>query len=224
MIVEPPARPAAVRRFRRGARQWWPGRPRVSTGVAPGRVHCGTGRLVGPQVAFPSASEHQYQADRRAMPADRRADLRGLGPALGVVLPRLAAAEGRHVEQAEGPVNRLVVPARRRVGEEHAVAVAQETDDMPHISADRRRHAPHRVPGLGVTHELDVGGHLVPRARGQDGERDAAGVEVDGVLHVPGRGGAALTLPLVRRPVGSHVLIDHELIAALEHRLHLEEP
>jgi len=42
--------------------QWWgPCRPRVSTGVAPGRVHCGTGRLVGPQVAFPSASERQYQ-------------------------------------------------------------------------------------------------------------------------------------------------------------------
>jgi hypothetical protein len=38
--------------------QW---RPRVSTGVAPGRVHCGTGRLVGPQVATPSASERQYQ-------------------------------------------------------------------------------------------------------------------------------------------------------------------
>jgi hypothetical protein len=30
-------------------------------GVAPGRVHCGTGWLVGPQVAFPSASERQYQ-------------------------------------------------------------------------------------------------------------------------------------------------------------------
>ena len=44
------------------ARQWWwPCRPRVSTGVAPGRVHCGVGRLVGPQVAFPSASERQYQ-------------------------------------------------------------------------------------------------------------------------------------------------------------------
>jgi hypothetical protein len=44
------------------ARQWWwPRRPRVSTGVAPGRVHCGAGRLVGPQVAFPSTSERQYQ-------------------------------------------------------------------------------------------------------------------------------------------------------------------
>jgi len=44
------------------ARQWWwPCRPRVSTGVAPGRVHCGTGRPVGPQVAMPSASERQYQ-------------------------------------------------------------------------------------------------------------------------------------------------------------------
>jgi dihydrofolate reductase len=42
--------------------QWsWPCRPRVSTGVAPGRVHCGTGRLVGPQVGLPSASERQVQ-------------------------------------------------------------------------------------------------------------------------------------------------------------------
>jgi hypothetical protein len=45
----------------RSAQWWWPCRPRVSTGVAPGRVHCGTGRLVGPQVATPSASERQYQ-------------------------------------------------------------------------------------------------------------------------------------------------------------------
>ena len=53
-------------RRRRGARQWWwPCRPRVSTGVAPGRVHCGTGRLVGPQVAFPSASERQNQHELR---------------------------------------------------------------------------------------------------------------------------------------------------------------
>src|SRR6266566_2924727 len=97
-------------------------------------------------------------ADRCAMPTDRRVGLRGLGPALGVVLPRLAAAVGRHVEQAEGPVDRLVAPAGRGVGEEHAVAVAQETDDVPHFSADRRLHVAHRVPGLGVTHELDVGG------------------------------------------------------------------
>src|SRR4249919_3571285 len=63
-------------------------------------------------------------ADRRAMPTDRRAGLRGFGPALGVVLPRLAATVGRHVEQAGGSVDRLVAPARRGVGEEHAVAVA----------------------------------------------------------------------------------------------------
>jgi peptidoglycan/LPS O-acetylase OafA/YrhL len=43
------------------SRQWWSWRPRVSTGVALGRVHCGTGRLVGPQVATPLASERQYQ-------------------------------------------------------------------------------------------------------------------------------------------------------------------
>jgi hypothetical protein len=40
---------------------WWPFRPRVSTGVAPGRVHCGTGLPVGPQVGFPSASVRQDQ-------------------------------------------------------------------------------------------------------------------------------------------------------------------
>src|SRR5262245_20407357 len=53
---------AGPRPARRNPRQWWwPWRPRVFTGVAPGRVHCGTGRLVGPQVATPSASERQYQ-------------------------------------------------------------------------------------------------------------------------------------------------------------------
>ena len=31
--------------------------------MAPGRLHCGTGRLVGPQVAFPPESERQYQHD-----------------------------------------------------------------------------------------------------------------------------------------------------------------
>ena len=59
-------------------------------------------------------------------------------------------------------------------------------------------------------------GHLVPPAGGQDGERDAAGVEVDGILHVPGRVGAALALPLMRRAVVPHVLVDQELVAALE--------
>src|SRR5262249_39063380 len=38
------------------------------------------------------------------------------GPALGRVLPRLAAAVRRHVEQAEGPVGPLVATARRGVG------------------------------------------------------------------------------------------------------------
>ena len=84
----------------RGPGQWSPWRPRVSTGVAPGRVHCGTGRLVGPQLADAVGVRAPVPADRRAVPTDRRADLRGLGPALGVVLPPLAAAVGRHVEQA----------------------------------------------------------------------------------------------------------------------------
>src|SRR5712671_2857257 len=70
--------------------------------------------------------------------------------------------------------------------------------------------------GLGVTHELDVGSHLVPRARGQDGERDTPGVEVDGVVHVPDVEGAALALPLVRRAVVPHGVVDDELVATLE--------
>src|SRR5436305_5372651 len=68
-------------------------------------------------------------ADRRAMPTDRRAGARGRWPALGVVLPRLAAAVGRHVEQAERRIGRLVATARRGVRKEYAVAVAQVADD-----------------------------------------------------------------------------------------------
>src|SRR5207244_1850832 len=64
-------------------------------------------------------------ADRRAMPTGRRAGVRGRRPALGVVLPPLAAAIRRHVEQpsdvSAGSLPRLVVeyvrktrsPARR---------------------------------------------------------------------------------------------------------------
>src|SRR5437867_13243284 len=43
-------------------------------------------------------------ATPRAMPPDRRAGLTGPGPALGVALPRLAAAVGPHVGQAQAPV------------------------------------------------------------------------------------------------------------------------
>src|SRR4030095_5990270 len=77
------------------ARQWlWPCRPRDSTGAAPGRGR--RGAAFGARAPVP--------ADRRAMPTDRRVGLRGLGPALGVVLPRLAAAVWRHVAQTKGAV------------------------------------------------------------------------------------------------------------------------
>src|SRR5690242_12207003 len=109
------------------------------------------------------------------MPTDRRACLRSLGPALGVLLPTLTAAVGRHVEQAEGPVGRLVATARRGVREEDAVPVAEEADQMPLFREKRTLHAAYRVPGLRVSHELDVGSDLVPHARGEDGERDASG-------------------------------------------------
>src|SRR3989475_12530748 len=49
-------------------------------------------------------------ADRRAMPTDRRLGLRGPGPALRGVLPRLAAPAGDHVGQAEGPPDRVGCP------------------------------------------------------------------------------------------------------------------
>src|SRR5437773_6435893 len=45
------------------------------------------------------------RGDRRAMPTDRRAGLNGRRPAFGVVLPPLATAIGRHVEQAERTVD-----------------------------------------------------------------------------------------------------------------------
>ncbi|PWK82777.1 glycosyl hydrolase family 15 [Lentzea atacamensis] len=48
------------------ARQWQcPSRPSVCSGVTPGRVHWGTGRPVGPQVEFPSASVRQNHAASR---------------------------------------------------------------------------------------------------------------------------------------------------------------
>ena len=62
-ITSPPVPDRAIWRVRglRPRQWWWPWRPSVYTGVAPGRVHCGTGRLVGPQVATPSASERENQ-------------------------------------------------------------------------------------------------------------------------------------------------------------------
>src|ERR687894_2733209 len=139
-----------------------------------------------------------------------------LGPAVGLLLPRLPSAVGGHVEQAEGRIGRLVAPAGGGVGEEHAVAVAEETADVPFFGEEPRLHIADRVPGLRVAHELDVGSYFVPLARGQDGQRDAASVEVDGVLQVPEVEGAALALPLVRRAVVPHGVVDHELLAALE--------
>src|SRR5664279_1948971 len=134
VVVAVPAEGLHGGRARAGPLRHWP------AGRAPG------GDAVG--VRAPVAG------DWRAVPSDWRASLTSLGPALGVVLPRLAATVGRHVEQAQGPVDRLVATARRGVGEEHSVAVAQERDDVPHLSADRRLHIPHRIPGLGVALSL----------------------------------------------------------------------
>src|SRR5262245_65125847 len=80
-----------------GGRAWADPLRHGPAGRAPG------GDAVGVRAPVP--------ADRRAMPADRRVGLRSLGPAHGVSLPRLAAAVGRHVEQAQGPVGRLVATA-----------------------------------------------------------------------------------------------------------------
>src|ERR671913_1165687 len=68
-----------------------------------------------------------------------------LGPALWLVLPRLPPTVGRHVEQAQGCVGRLVAAAGRGVGEENAVAVAQVADDVPFLGEEGRLHVAHRV-------------------------------------------------------------------------------
>src|SRR6185369_12581322 len=69
-----------------------------------------------------------------------------LGPTLRVVLPRLAAAVGRHVEQAHGGEDPFVAAPGRGVREEHTVAVAEEAGDATHVVADRRGHVAYRVP------------------------------------------------------------------------------
>ena len=202
-----PVRRSAVDEALSGARRAGRGCPPGS----PGRVHCGTGRLVVPRWRrrrHPSASTSRSGCHAHR-PASRR---QGLGPAIGVVLPPLAAAVGRHVEQAEESGGRLVAPTGRRVGE-NTVPVAQgKQAHVPHLPADRRAHAPHGVPGLGVPHELDVGSHLVPRGpRGQHRERDAPGVEVGGVLRVPG----PVVQPHCPRAAFRRTTceVDHELVA-----------
>src|SRR3954447_7717119 len=72
---------------------------------------------------------------RAVRPAARWCEGRPLGPAVGVVLPCLAAAGGRPVEQAERAVDPLVAAAGRRVDEERAVAIAQEAGDGTHAVA-----------------------------------------------------------------------------------------
>src|SRR5437868_14123181 len=69
--------------------------------------HGAAGRAPG---GVPVGVRLPVPADRRAMPTDRRAGIRGLRPAFGVVLPPLAAAVRRHVEPAEGPCDRPVAP------------------------------------------------------------------------------------------------------------------
>ncbi|SIG96479.1 Uncharacterised protein [Mycobacteroides abscessus subsp. abscessus] len=63
---------------------------------------------------------------------------------------------------------------------------------------------------------MDVRADLGPRPGGEDGEGDAAGVEVDGVLEAPGHGGAAFALTLMGCAVVPHVLVDDEFVAAVE--------
>ena len=52
--------------------------------------------------------EDEIRAGHSGLGRVTLADIADHGPALGVVLPRLAAAVGRHVEQAQGPVDGLV--------------------------------------------------------------------------------------------------------------------
>src|SRR5262249_2844528 len=67
---------------------WWPWRARVGAGVTLGRVHCGTGRLVGPQLATPPASVRRRQVRVRSVSAG---DLREARLALAAILPQVAS-------------------------------------------------------------------------------------------------------------------------------------
>ena len=137
-------------------------------------------------------------------------------PALRRVLPRLAATAGRHVEQGRHALECLVASPRCGVGEERAVAIAQEGCDGSHVLAHRRLHPPNGVPGLGVAHELEIRRDFFPAARGEDRERYAARVQVRRIAQLPGRERAAFALTLVRCAVPPHVLVDQEFVATLE--------
>ena len=107
------------------------------TGVASGRVHCGTGRLVGPEVAMPSASERQYQQE--SWPS---------GHPSGVCSHAFATTVKRHVEQTEHSGSRFVAASGRPIREEDPVAVAQETIDATNVLAHQPVEPAHRIPGL----------------------------------------------------------------------------
>src|SRR3981081_4326453 len=88
----------------------------VAEGLQGGRAGAGRpggGAAGGATAGAAPAARPPHPAERGATPTARRAGLRGLGPALGVVLPRLAAAVGRHVEQAEGARGAAARPAAR---------------------------------------------------------------------------------------------------------------
>src|ERR1700722_10282932 len=141
-----------------------------------------------------------------------------LGPAVGTVLPRLAPAVRRHVEQAEGPDAGLVPAARRVIGKEGAVAVAQEAGEASAAAVKRPLKAAGRVPRLCIAHERQIRLDLIPSPRGQDRERDPPRVEIGSVPQLPCGYGAAFALTLVWCAVMPHVLVDEKFLAALEQR------
>ena len=145
-------------------------RGRHST-VGPAPILAGRGRPRGLRPGGSTAARDgwsgpRWRCRRRPSPSTSRSGVPRASPRGCPPTPRPAV--GRHVQQADVPVGGLVAAARRAVGEERAVAVAQVADDVPLSVADPRLHAPHRVPRLGVAHERDEGRHLVPPARGQD--------------------------------------------------------
>ena len=87
---------------------------------------------------------------------------------------------------------------------------------MPLFRADRPLDAAHRVPGLGVAHELDVGATSShrPEVRTANETPRALRSTASRMRQVHG---AALALPLVRRAVVPHGVVDHELVATPEH-------
>ena len=157
------------------------------------RLHLGVGK-VGPRAV--RRAPRQRVADRRV---HRQADAQR---------HRVGSGHPQH-HHPDDPDNRTNDPGHHR---HLPTETSPRTDGTPRSAI---RHRKPRVDDLGglpcvVDHRWGGPPALVAR------QLDAAGVEVDGVVHVPEVEGASLALALGRRAVVPHGVVDHELVATLE--------